>query len=738
MKTPRRTGRSERGERAEQAGQTEHANADTAAHARLRWAERAAHLPRETRDTLFQLAVVGWAIAPHLSHLPWWCGALAFALLLWRLQLALSGRALPGRWPISGLLVLAAGLTWWSEGSLLGKEAGIAMLVVLMALKTLELRARRDALVVFFLGFFLVLAQFLYAQGLGTGLWLLAATWGLLTALTLAHMPVGRPSLRRAGAVSAQAALLGVPLMVALFVLFPRIGPLWGLPQDAQGRTGLSGSMRLGGVASLAEDDAVALRLRFFGAVPRPEQMYFRGPVLSRFDGREWTRAQPRFTADRQPPAGLQWRGEPVRYEMTLEPSRLPLLPLLEMTPDRPGAAPQLPGWQPRLRADGQWQLDRPLHERVRVQASSWPDYRQGAHEDDLTLRDFEALPAGANPRTLQWALALRQRPELAGADPRRLAQAVLQHIRNGQYTYTLEPGPYGGVNDQDAIDEFWLDRKLGFCEHYASAFVVVMRILGVPSRIVTGYQGSDAEPVDGWYVVRQRNAHAWAEIWQPGEGWLRVDPTAAVAPERVQRGRSLVPRPGLVAGAVNRLNPALATRLRNAWEAVNNRWNQWVLNYSRGQQFDLLRELGFETPGWEDLAKLLIGLLCTAALAGAGWAWWDRHHQDPWQRLQKQVLRRLQALGVAVAPHHAPRERAAQVRDALGPAGEDLARLLDELDRQRYGGNPALAAGGGNATAVGGGATATAAANARWRRRFAAAARAAATRQGPAIKHPA
>lgn len=677
--------------------------------ARATWAERAAHLPRETRDTLFHLFVIAWAIAPHLTHLALWCGVMTGLLLLWRLRLALAGGALPGRWAISGLLVLAAALTLWSERTLLGKEAGITMLVVLMALKTLELRARRDALVVFFLGFFLVLTHFLYSQSLGTGLWLLAAVWGLLTALTLAHMPVGRPALWRAGAVAARAALLGVPLMVALFVLFPRIGPLWGLPQDAQGRTGLSGSLRLGGLASIAEDDAVALRLRFFGAVPQPEQMYFRGPVLSRFDGREWTRGDTRFPNDLTPRLELELRGAPVRYEMTLEPSRLPLLPLLEMTPDRADAAPQLPGWQPRLRDDGQWQLSRPLHERVRVQATGWMDHRHGPREYVPELRDYARLPAGANPRTLQWALALQSRPELADADARTLAQAVLQHIRSGAYTYTLEPGAYGTLDERDAIDEFWLDRKLGFCEHFASAFVVVMRALGVPARIVTGYQGTDAEPVDGWTIVRQRNAHAWAEIWQPGAGWLRMDPTAAVAPERVRRGRSLAPRPGLMAGAVDSLSPALATRLRHAWEAVNNRWNQWVLNYSRGQQFDLLRELGFEAPSWEDLAKLLIGVLCSAALAGAGWAWWDHRRQDPWQRLQARVLRRLQALGVAVAAHHPPRERAARARAALGPAGQELAALLEELERQRYGGPAAPAAAGPG-----------------WWRRFAAAAKSA------------
>jgi transglutaminase-like putative cysteine protease len=643
--------------------------------------ERAAHLPRETRDTLFLLAVIGWTIAPHLLRLPAWSGALVLALLAWRARLALGGGALPNRWVVTALLLLATGLTFWGERTLLGKEAGITLLVVLMSLKTLELRARRDALVVFFLGFFLVLTHFLYSQSLATGLWLLVAVWGLLSALVLAHMPVGRPPLARAGAVAARAALLGLPVMAVMFVLFPRIGPLWGLPQDAAGRTGLSGSLRLGGVASVAEDDSIALRVRFFDAVPPQHQLYFRGPVLSNFDGREWTRLAPSVAVAQRPRLELELRGAPVRYEITAEPSRLPLLPMLEMTPDLDTAAPHIEGWLLTLRPDAQWQVDRPLTERVRVQASAWLDHRHGPREAVPGLRDLVRLPPGGNPRTLQWVAQFRQRPGLVGADARTLATAVLGQIRTGGYTYTLEPGPYEG----DAIDEFWLDRKLGFCEHFAAAFVVVMRALDVPARLVTGYQGADAEPQDGYWIVRQRNAHAWAEYWQAGSGWVRVDPTAAVAPERVQRGRSLRPPPGLMAEAMSSIDPALALRLRDAWESVNNRWNQWVLNYSRGQQFDLMRRLGFEAPNWQDLASVLIGLLCSASLAGAGWAWWDRRRRDPWQALQQRVQARLHALGVTVLPHHAPRTRAERVRAALGDRGEPLAALLDELDRERY-----------------------------------------------------
>jgi len=213
----------------------------------------------------------------------------------------------------------------------------------------------------------------------------------------------------------------------------------------------------------------------------------------------------------------------------------------------------------------------------------------------------------------------------------------------------------------------------------------VMMRAMDVPSRVVTGYQGSDPAPVDGYWIVRQSNAHAWAEYWQAGRGWVRVDPTAAVAPDRIRRGRSLPPRQGFVSGAIGSVSPALAAELLRAWEQLNNQWNQSVLNYSRGRQFDLLRELGFSSPSWQDLATLTIGLLAAISAAGAAWAWWDRRRQDPWQRLQKRVQQRLAALGVTVAAHDPPRARAQRVRQQLGARGEPLAAELDRLDRQRY-----------------------------------------------------
>ena len=645
------------------------------------------HWPRETRDTLFLLLVIGWTMLPHLGHLPAWCSVLTAVVLLWRAGLALGQRALPPRWQVLAVLAIALALTAWTERSLLGREAGVMMLVLLMALKTLELRARRDAMVVFFLGFFLVLTVCLYTQSLLTALAMLIATWGLLSALVLANMPVGKPPLWQAGAVAARSALLGLPVMAALFLLFPRVGPLWGLPQDSAGRSGLSGTLRMGGVASVANDDSIAFRVRFTGATPPLEQLYFRGPVLSRFDGVEWQQSllassrpagAARLSPELQP--DLQTFGSPLRYELLIEAIRLPLLPLLEMTPSLDADPALRAQWAPWLGHDLAWHTDRLLTERVRVQASAWPRYQQGLTMGAAEWQMMLNLPLGANPRTLAWAQQLRRQLGLQ-ADARTLAAAVQAHIRTAGFDYTLQPGLYG----RDGIDEFWFDRRQGFCEHFASAFVVVMRAMGVPARIVTGYQGAEPADADGFHTVRQSHAHAWAEYWQADAGWLRADPTGAVAPERVRASRALPAQPGLVAGALRSMNPALAETLRRRWELLDSRWTQWVMGYSRQRQFSLLQGLGVAQPDASDLLRALGGLSAAAALLGAAWAWLDRRRQDPWQRRHQRLIAQLQRLGLPALPHHPPRTLAGLSRRGFGASGEALAQALEALDRRRH-----------------------------------------------------
>jgi protein-glutamine gamma-glutamyltransferase len=644
--------------------------------------QRLRRLPRETRDTLFLLAVIAWTIVPHVSHLPLWCVFLAAAMLLWRAKLAFAHATLPGRRVLFALLGVSAGLTYWTFGTVLGKDPGVTMTVALTALKMLEARARRDAFVVFFLGFFLILTHFLYSQSMAVGVAMLVSVWGLLTSLVLANMPVGRPSLKQVGWLSARTALLGAPLMVLMFMLFPRIAPLWGVPKDGATPTGLSNSMRLGSVASVAQDDSVAMRIKFYDGQPSSASLYFRGPVLAQFDGVEWTALTPSFPAAVTPRAELRVVGPVTQYEVTLEPQRLAVLPLLEATVQ----VEDIPGLKIKQGDDLQWTAQRPVFERLRFDAKAHMTFRHGPQAPVLGLQEHVALPAGFNPRTVAWAQALRR--ESPNASPRALAQAVLRHIRAGGYSYTLTPGLYGELDPRATIDEFWLDRKNGFCEHFASSFVVVMRAMGVPARIVTGYQGADEEPVDGYTIVRQRYAHAWAEYWQAGDGWVRADPTAAVAPDRVERGRSLAPPPGMVASAFDNINPALMANLRANWEAVNNRWNQWVMNYSRNQQVNLLKRLGLSSTGWEDMVRLLIGALSALAASVALWAWWEQRRVNPWTRQMMRLRADLLRAGISSADHEAPRKLAQRVRAQLGEPGTAMADLLDKLDKQRYGRN--------------------------------------------------
>lgn len=301
-------------------------------------------LPRDARDTLFLLFVIVWVIAPQVPNLPVWTTVLAGGLLLWRGWLAIQGKALPGRWTVAALLALAVVGTLLTHRTILGRDAGVTLIVLLLVLKMLELRARRDAMVVFFLGFFTMLSNFFFSQSLPTAAAMLVALLGLLMALVNAHMPVGRPALAQTFRIAGTMALLGAPIMVALFMLFPRMAPLWGMPsENLTGRSGLSGTMKIGDMAEIALDERVAIRLRFEGSVddvPPQAMLYFRGPVLTGFDGRQWNaepfREDSAWAARVALPANLQTSGPAVRYEVTLEPQRQPWLMVLEATPRRP------------------------------------------------------------------------------------------------------------------------------------------------------------------------------------------------------------------------------------------------------------------------------------------------------------------------------------------------------------------------------------------------------------------
>lgn len=657
-------------------------------------------LPRDARDTLFLLFVIVWVIAPQVSVLPVWASVLASGLLLWRGWLAWKGRPLPGRWTLCALLVVAMAGTLFTHRTILGRDAGVTLIVMLLALKMLELRARRDALVVFFLGFFTMLSNFFFSQSLITAAAMLVALLGLLTALVNAHMPVGRPPLSQAFRTAGTMALLGAPIMAALFMLFPRMAPLWGMPSDTMaGRSGLSGVMKVGNIAELALDDSVALRVRFDsqgGAAPPQSELYFRGPVFGRFDGIEWhpisgrtgdlALSRPGASAD------LRVRGESVRYEVTLEPHKRPWLLLLDAAVDKPA----LPGMDTFMTQDLQWLTSRPITDVVRYKAESYPQFQHGPDSLTANLRTYTELPTGFNPRTLALAQQMRSDPQItpnpAQDNTEALVNAALGRLRSGGYIYTLEPGVYG----QHTADEFWFDRKEGFCEHIASAFVVLMRALDIPARIVTGYQGGDRNPVDNLWTVRQSDAHAWAEVWMAGRGWVRVDPTGAVSPGRTGAFQRLRAPQGTFASAMGTvISPGLAQNMRAVWEAVNNGWNQWVLNYTQSRQLDLLKSLGFESPDWQDLTTVLGILIIVAALGGMAWSLWERSQHDPWLRLLARARQRLARAGLVLPDTLPPRAMAERVLQAqFGAPATAVADWLLRLERLRYAPHPETALG--------------------------------------------
>jgi transglutaminase-like putative cysteine protease len=645
-------------------------------------AARAGTMPREARDTLFLLAVIGWLVLPHVGHLPVWCALLTAGVLLWRGWLALGSRPLPNRWWMLGLVTAAMAGTWFTHRTLLGRDAGVTLIVVLLALKTLELRARRDAFVVFFLGFFTMLTNFFFSQSLAVAAAMLLGLLGLLTALVNAHLPVGRPPLSEAAGVAARMALLGAPVMAVLFVLFPRFAPLWGIPGDAlSGRSGLSSSMEVGAIATLALDEGIAMRIRWEGKPPPQDQMYFRGPVLSSFDGRQWRPLDARVAA-RVPAhfgnAQLRVSGEPVRYQVTLEPNNRPWLLVL----DAAAAPPVAPGLEPTMTPELQWIASRPVTDLVRYRVESHTRFEHGPTAMAGVLPHYLDLPPGFDPRTHALAAELMRG---RAADKPALVEAALQRLRTGGYTYTLEPGTYG----LHTADEFWFDRKRGFCEHIASSFVILMRAMNIPARVVTGYQGGELNGVDGFWTLRHADAHAWAEVWLAGRGWVRVDPTSAVQPGRVGGFQRLQAPAGVFATALGTVDPNLAAQLRAAWEALNNSWNQWVLNYTQSKQLDLLRNLGFSAPGWEDLTYLLLGLLISGALLGALWSWWDKTQHDPWLRLLARVRRRLSQAGLDLPPSTPPRKMADALTARFGPDATPLAQWLIRLDMLRYSATP-------------------------------------------------
>lgn len=602
-------------------------------------------MSRAKADTLLLLFACSLVLAPHALHLPLWITCLCLALMAWRGWITFRGNRMPPRWLLLPIAVLAMGGVYLTFKTFFGQEAGVAMLVLLLTFKLLEMHAARDLFVVVFLSFFLLLTTFFYSQTIATALLMIAAVITILTAQLSFQYVDAVPPLRKRLRLGATIFALAVPLTIVLFLLFPRIqGPLWGMPADANtGRSGLSDTMEPGNISKLALSEEVAFRVKFIDPAPDNSKLYWRGIVLGQYDGRSWTKLPFRDQVN-QP---ITWtpRGTPVRYQVTQEPNMRRWLFALEL----PEAAPRLSNNRTGITPDFQLLSQRPISARVRYDVTSYLDYDLQADESPASLRDWLFLPVGYNPNTLTFAAELRKE----SADDLTAVNEVLKFFRREKFSYTLQPPLLG----RNGVDEFLFATRAGFCEHYAGAFVVMMRAMNIPARVVTGYQGGQMNPVDGFMTVKQSDAHAWAEVWIAPRGWIRVDPTAAVAPQRIERNSNSA-NTAAFGGLINMNMGANSwlRKIRFTWDAVNNSWNQWVLNYTPDRQKSLLQSLGLGNIDWRTMTALMFAiggvltLLVTLPLLA------NRKKIDPLDAAYARLSKQMAQLGYPRHLHEGPR----------------------------------------------------------------------------------
>ncbi|MEW7983075.1 MAG: DUF3488 and transglutaminase-like domain-containing protein [Candidatus Sedimenticola endophacoides] len=623
--------------------------------------------PREMalnrRELGLLILLLGLTLAPHLLHLaPGVSGFLALVLSL-RLLALKQPRLQPGR---LGLFLLTAGgiaTVLANYPLLIGKSAGVALLSAMLGLKLLELKSRRDLFVAMFLAYFTLITLFLFNQEIWLVLYVLLLLCGLSALLIEASRCEHSDSLLNPLGQALRLLLQAAPIMLVLFLFFPRLqGPLWNLGIDrGSAITGLSDRVTLGSISRLIRSPAIAFRANFEGPVPPPQQRYSRGPVLWHSDGRTWSAGAPPAPAWRT----LQIQGAPTAYRITLEPTRREWLYALDLPlRTEPGAT---------ISGDFQVLTERPVERRITYRALSAGTYHTGPLTPDERRRALQ-LPDNITPRMRALARQWRQQNDGAAG----VATLALNHFRREPYYYTLYPPPLG----HNPSDEFLFETRRGFCEHYATGFTLLMRLAGVPSRVVTGYQGGELNPLGGYLMIRQYDAHAWSEVWIEEQGWVRIDPTAAIAPQRIERtfepliddtlgvfGTPIdfnLPEPGLLG--------TLAQQLRFGWDSLNNGWHHWVLGYSRERQHHLLDLLGLDfLRNHHRLAAAMVVLsgLIVVTLGALNWQR-TRERQDPVQRAYLRFCRRLERIGITRKPWQGPRDfarEASRHRPDLKPA---------------------------------------------------------------------
>lgn len=589
----------------------------------------------------------------HFSTLPWWVMAFCTALLIWRGERMWRGKTAPPRWVLPPLALLGAIGVQLDVGQLVGKTPGVILLAMLLCFKLLETRNMRDIIVATFLCFFLQFSLFFSNQSLPSALLSIIALLVTLGAIIALSDPAS--STRERWRVSATLIVQGIPFMLVLFVLFPRaIAPLWGVPSDAQAKTGLSDSMSPGTISNMILSDELAFTVEFDGLPPLPADRYWRGPVMSYFDGQTWHMVtRPQSSLPAYTPSGRRFS-----YRILLEPSQQHWLPALDF--------PAGPIEGAHFTYDYQALSQTPVNSRRQFRLTSFPQTAVGQKEQPWVIEMSRRLPAQGNPRTRELAARLK------ADSPRQTIKQIIDWLIQARFTYTLQPP----LSENDSVDFFLFESRMGFCEHFASSFVFLARAAGIPARVVTGYQGGRINPISHIFTVRQSDAHAWAEIWISEQGWVRIDPTALAAPQRIDQGLE----GSVESGLPFMLRPQFAwlRQMRDQWESLAVQWNRWVVSFDGKRQRSLLESMGLESFSAQKafgIAALAIVLLVAAFYA---WIQLKRHNtgRDALDRAWARFSSRLAAFGLARAPAEGPLDYAKRISSAR-PEDADVLNLI-------------------------------------------------------------
>ena len=622
----------------------------------------------DNRALYWAAAAFGGGLALNIDHLPAWVAAAALVLITWRLAAARARVPVPGVIARTVLAVVVVIAVLARFHTLNGLAAGTALLTLMASLKLLETFRRRDRLVLVGAGLFLLLAACLDRQSLLRAPLYLGEAW--LACAALAVIASEGLGWRAALSLAGRALLLALPLAVLLFMFFPRLaGSFWTVPRTEEAVTGLSDTMSPGGIGKLSTSYDVAFRARFDGPLPPNEQRYWRGPVLHEFDGFTWRRGPGAPRAREGASSGVR----AYRYHVALEPSHLHWWFALDTPAQSPDA-------NVVLTRDYELLAARPVSDPISYEALSYTGAREDSPLSQWERYQDTALPRGRNPRSVELARELRQR---AGSDAAFVTAAV-EFLRSGGFVYSLEPELLGA----EQVDDFLFRTHTGFCGHYASAFVVLMRAGGVPARVVTGYLGGEWNPDGGYLAVRQSDAHAWVEAWLEGRGWTRIDPTAVVEPERLQRGAlDLLPEAMSASTRLLRASPWVVHLLQR-WDAANAWWNERVVKFDYTTQINLLERLGVHSPdtltlGWAFMLVLLGWLAVIAWHLGRSTR---PPRPDAIARAYALLCRKLARTGLTRAPYQGPLAYAEALRAGNPALAEGADRLLAQYAHLRYG----------------------------------------------------